>query len=195
MHSSKLTTPMFSLALTRGGSGYLAFGGIPPVKTEGDWAETPIWVTQINEDWNYSFYSIKPDSWIYPGAEPDQTGLYIVDSGSTVSYVDSTVVTSVAAAVVPPAWKNNGFYYVACNAKAPEFGVQIAGKSFMIDAKDMILNLGGTDCVLGFQDARASGITQGTNAIGILGDTFMNNVVAVHDVGAAKMRFIKHVYP
>lgn len=52
-----------------------------------------------------------------------------------------------------------------CNATAPTFGVDIGGRTFYIDAYDMVLNLGeGQGCISGVQD----------RAIGpyILGDVF-----------------------
>jgi hypothetical protein len=44
MVADGLVAPIFSLALGRTGSdeGYIAFGGLPPVKVQGSWVSSPM---------------------------------------------------------------------------------------------------------------------------------------------------------
>lgn len=47
----------------------------------------------------------------------------------------------------------------------------------------------------GIQNAYELGMVGGEGQPkGLLGDSFLNGVVAVHDVGAAQMRFAEHAY-
>lgn len=80
--------------------------------------------------------------------------------------------------------------YAPCNASVPSLGVQINGTIFHISEADMLMQ-GSRDptgeyCLIGPQD--------GTTGPYILGDTFMNNVISVFDVGASEMRFVAHDY-
>lgn len=82
-----------------------------------------------------------------------------------------------------------GAYVVDCNAKPPVHGVTIGGSTFYINPMDMILP-GRTDdsgkkiCISGINAGGDVG-----KGIFVLGGTFLRNVVAVFDVGAAEMRF------
>ena len=68
--------------------------------------------------------------------------------------------------------------------------MQINGTAFYINPSDLLLDSGYTDeagqelCVTGVQD--------GGEGPFILGDVFLQNVVAVFDVGASEMRFAAH---
>jgi len=195
MWETNITSPTFSLALKRGGVGSMAFGGIPPVPTSGEWAKARIWLSQIAGQYDYAFYTIKPDNWIYTGSDIDQTKLYITDSGTTISWIEGSVVRGLVAAITPPPtidpW--TGMYILDCTATVPSFGIQIGGKPFMMHRDDIVLKLG-AKCYLGFQDAALLGFSMGSNVAGLLGDTFLNSVLAVHDIAGAEMRFIQHVY-
>ena len=75
-----------------------------------------------------------------------------------------------------------------CAARAPAFGVKIGGRNFVVNPKDMIQKDAASGaCLSAIQDGGATGPF-------ILGDVFLNNVVAVFDVGAAQMRFAPHNY-
>lgn len=78
----------------------------------------------------------------------------------------------------------------SCNANVPEFGISIGGQVFMISQADMLLQ-SSADPVTGLC---AAGVMDGGEGPYVLGDTFMNNVVSVFDIGAAEMRFAAHKY-
>ena len=68
-------------------------------------------------------------------------------------------------------------------ATVPKVGVTISGKTFYINAADLILGVS-------FGDGRCiTGIYDGGQGPYILGDVFLKNVLAIFDVGASQMRF------
>ncbi|KIW06220.1 uncharacterized protein PV09_02696 [Verruconis gallopava] len=192
MWKQGLSAPTFSLALQRNQGGYIAFGGLPPVTTTGSYATTPL------QNFNgkagsaftgQSFYTITPDALVFSGAASKQSNQYIIDSGTTLNYLPSSTAMAVNSLFSPKATLSNGIYTVSCNAKPPVFGVKIGGQTFVINPVDMILqDQTSGQCVSAIQDGGAA------PGPFILGDAFLNNVVAVFDVGAAQMRFAKHIY-
>lgn len=72
-----------------------------------------------------------------------------------------------------------------CNASVPEFGISIGGQVFMISQADMLLQ-SSVDPATGLC---AVGVMDGGTGPYVLGNTFMNNVISVFDIGAAEMRF------
>jgi hypothetical protein len=129
---------------------------------------------------------------VYSGSGKTQSNQYIVDSGTTLVYLPTSAARAVNNLFSPKAQfsSSQGAYFVNCNAKAPAFGVEIGGTTFQVNAADMIYQ-NQTDpqtglCLTGIQD--------GGSGPYILGDVFLQNVVAVFDVGAAQMRFAAHSY-
>lgn len=75
-----------------------------------------------------------------------------------------------------------------CNTSmVPAFGVQIGGQVFEMRKETLLVSRMNTTengvilCALGLQP--------GIEEAGLLGDTFLSNVVAVFDVGKSEMRF------
>jgi hypothetical protein len=195
MYKKGLSDPTFSLAIQRDGSsvgGYVAFGGLPPATTNGSFVSTPIQILTAQGGSADTFYTITPDALVYTGAAGTNTAQYIVDSGTSLTYLPTAVVKKVASLFSPKATydSSQGAYFVSCTAKAPAFGVKIGGTTFSLDPRDLIMqgqrDTSSGKCLVGLAD--------GGSGPFILGDTFLNNVVAVFDVGAAEMRFAKHTY-
>lgn len=78
-----------------------------------------------------------------------------------------------------------GSYFAPCDSIPPLFAVVIGGKEFWINPADMIYR-GLVDPLTGYC---AVAIASGGAGPFILGDVFLQNVVAVFDVGGAEMRF------
>jgi hypothetical protein len=76
-------------------------------------------------------------------------------------------------------------YFVECNAIPPQFAVLIGGVEFWINPTDLIYR----DMVDPLTGYCAIGIASGGSGPYILGDVFLQNVVAVFDIGGGKMRF------
>lgn len=109
-----------------------------------------------------------------------------LDSGATQVFLPTIMAKAIAAQFKPPAVFNATIqqYSVPCNAKAPWFAIKIGGVIFPVDKRDMIIDdgTGSGTCAAGTNDGS-------TEAPYIIGDTFMNNVMAVFDVGSAEMKF------
>ncbi|KAF4587621.1 Peptidase A1 [Ophiocordyceps camponoti-floridani] len=185
--------PVFSVALIKNSTdGLIAWGGLPPVDwRQGKTATTDLIIAnlidQAETSWRYSFYTIIPDG-IRWGQTTDSTKFpYIVDTGTTMNYLPPPLAEAIANAFQPRAvylyqW---GSYFAPCHSVPPPVSVVISGVEFSINAADMI-----------YQDLRdpltgycAVAIASGGTGPYILGDVFLQNVVAVFDVGAAQMRF------
>ncbi|KAK2601449.1 hypothetical protein N8I77_010898 [Diaporthe amygdali] len=212
----KIIDPVFSLALDRNSdSGYLALGGLPPVSHTGSFATTPILMLEIYDEpkmaTQYSFYTIIADAYIYEGSEkrtqvntdswsklaaPATVNTtqfpVIVDSGTTLLYLPTDLYDDIAALYDPPAVyiEDEGASFAPCNASVPYVGVKIGGKVFNISDADLLMQevVDPTTgyCLIGPQD--------GGSGPYILGDTFMNNVISVFDIGASEIRFAAHDY-
>ena len=183
---------MFSLAIERGtAGGYLALGGLPPVTFDPTFTSAPIDVLSIAPQLGVAFYTITVDSYDYAGSSSSSSQA-IVDSGTTLIYAPSDVAKSVNAAFSPPAQllQNQGAYFVNCNATAPAFSVKVAGTEFAVNAADLIYE----DSVDSATGLCLTGIQDGGSGPYILGDVFLQNVVAIFDVGAGEMRFAPHQY-
>ncbi|KZP26584.1 acid protease [Athelia psychrophila] len=199
--------PYFSIALNRGSIaaqtnatydpnlGYLAFGGIAPVKTTGSAVTVPVQGSTFLPAGNstgYFFYTMDIGKYIFPNSTAQGLGLTgagkqaILDAGTTLNYVPTEVAKAYNAQFNPPAEfvADEATYYVACNATVPKFGVVIGGKTFTVDAKDQIIPAG-TDatgaevCLSGTQDGGDPSDPQTTY---ILGDVFLHNVVSTFNV-------------
>lgn len=120
------------------------------------------------------------------------TPTYIVDSGTVLNYLPTTVANAVNKAFVPAAVysSDDGAYVVSCTATPPVFGIEIGGTIFYTNPLDMILHAGADD---DGNDVCMSGINDGGSDISkdlyTLGETFQKNVVTVFDVGAGVLQF------
>ncbi|RCI12561.1 putative aspartyl protease [Ophiocordyceps polyrhachis-furcata BCC 54312] len=185
--------PVFSVALIKNSSeGIIAWGGLPP----GEWQKGRVATTdliianlidQAETSWRYSFYTIIPDGFRW-GQTTDTTKFpYIIDTGTTMNYLAPPLAEAIANAFQPRAvylyqW---GSYFAPCHAVPPQLSIIISGVEFSINAADLM-----------YQDMKdpltgycAVAIASGGTGPYILGDVFLQNVVAVFDVGAAQMRF------
>lgn len=200
-----LTDPVFSLALSRDGSGkttgyggLIEIGGVPALQQPVINASTAFTNTSIQllqRQWinpgspAYQFYAIGVNGIAYSRSRtPTTSTQYIVDSGTTLLYLPSTEAAAINALFVPPARNENGTYIIQCTARAPQIGVNINGTTFLINPSDLIykINTTGTTCQSGVQDG-------GTGPY-ILGDVFLVNVLAVFNLKSYQMQFSSRQY-
>ncbi|KZP04844.1 acid protease [Athelia psychrophila] len=202
-----VTNPYFSVALNRGtlaaeknstydpNLGYVAFGGIAPVKTKGTATTIPVQGTVFSFAGNftgYFFYTIDIDAYVFPGSTAKGLGLTgqgkqaILDTGTTLNLLPTALAKAYNAQFKPKATfvADEATYYVDCNATVPAFAVVIGGAKFTIDAKDQILPVGTDDsgkelCISGTQDGGDPSDPQSTY---ILGDVFLHNVVSTFNI-------------
>jgi len=192
--------PFFSVALDRGtfnqqendpfdpNLGFLSFGGIAPVPVVNTAVTVPIegYSLTTGDPSNgpgsdFFFYTVDVEAYTFPGHSIRPVGSPILDTGTTLNFMSTNLTAAYNAQFKPPATldEDAGLYIVDCNAKVPEFGVKIGGKTFTIDARDQILPAGTDDngniiCITGTQD----GGPDVADNIFILGDVFLHNVVA-----------------
>ncbi|KAK1248060.1 hypothetical protein MKX07_000948 [Trichoderma sp. CBMAI-0711] len=185
--------PLFSIALVRNSTdGVIAWGGLPPM----DWqfhgfAKTDLIVANLigspETAWKHSFYTIVPDGMKWDQTTDTTKYPYIVDTGTTMLYLPPPLAEAISNAFQPRAvylyqW---GTYFVECTAIPPHFAILIEGVEFWINPADLIYR----DLVDPLTGYCAIGVASGGPGPYILGDVFLQNVVAVFDVGAAEMRF------
>jgi hypothetical protein len=141
--------------------GYLAFGGIAPVKTTNTAVTVPVQrLTDSSDSSRHYFnYALDIDSYVFDGS-PVLMGsekLAILDTGTSFNYLPPAVAKAYNSKFVPPANESGGWFFVDCNATVPAFAVEIGGMQFTIDAPDNIYPAG-TDangnefCISGTQN-------------------------------------------
>lgn len=209
--------PYFSLALERiplgdpsGPGGYLTFGGLPPVDHSANFSVAPVQITPVpinmtDNKAQPSWWTINVDSVVYgPGGGGDQSEnhnlttnssqfLAVVDSGNWFNFLPNDLADLVNGGFSPPAVLDPTSYpptyTVACNATAPTLGFSIGNQTFFHDGRDLILDTGDGSCVstvISFAGVSYEGVELHG---GILGASFLKNVVAVFDFGKTEMRF------
>jgi hypothetical protein len=207
MYTQGSIPPMFSVAINRGNNtGLFAIGGLPPVDYTPGLASAPIEIVTQGSSTNQtqlSFYTItmtvsysapkvKGSSSKAVAKKPKSTTSAkfqsIVDTGTTLLYLETADCNAVNALFSPPAVldPNSGAFVVGCNATAPHLTLNIGHKKFLVDPRDMILPQGDGTCISGIADAG--------NSLGIIGDVALKSLLAVFDVGAGQMRFGERKY-
>ncbi|RGP76021.1 hypothetical protein FLONG3_5412 [Fusarium longipes] len=191
--SQGLIDPVFSVTIDRNTSdGVLAWGGLPPMYWHPkSFASTDLTIAKLVDReataWKPSFYIIIPDGLQWGSTTDTVKYPYVVDTGTTMMYIPLPLAEAIAKAFDPPAtympqW---GAYFVDCKAIPPTFAVIISGVRFWINPADLIYQKltdeSNGKCALA--------ISTGGPGPYILGDVFLQNVVAVFDVGGAEMRF------
>lgn len=206
MYQRGLVEPIFSIALDRSNeatdqhAGYLSLGGIPDVSHGPFSASAPIQTISLlsGDTPTFNFYAITVDGYVVnndkssPKAKSPK--LYstnmvtIVDTGASLTYVPLPAFRAFLAGFKSPVYAKGGpIYAVDCNAKPPQFGVQINGTIFYMDPSDLVRPSDDGACVLGVTAAFSE------DSI-ILGDTFLHGVVAAFDLRAAVAKFAVRNY-
>ena len=195
--SNSLAPPVFSFAIGRGApaAGFMAIGGLPNihdplVNITKKATQVTVPIQKLDGTQDYFYYLAGVDGVRYPGAPAGAAkGQYVVDTGTIPIIVGQEGAKAIGALFDPPAQKSGGNWFVYCNSTAPEIGVTIGGKTFMINPKDLILDRGQPDspdvCFSGVQGATAAG-----HYPPVLGSVFLRNVLAVFDVGKTSMTFV-----
>jgi len=184
MQKSGLTSSsVFSLALQRHNGGYLAFGGLPPVKYNNTWGKAPV-VKQpaLEKTPVHGYWALVPDAFTLNGSSIAQNEAYIIDSGTTEIQVPGPLAKKINAMFQPPS--PDGIS-VSCTAIPPDVGITIGGVTFKIDPIDLIIELGNDMCTSSIQESAKGRV---------IGNVFLTNVVAVFDAPALQMRFATNLY-
>ena len=209
LYSQAKIKPVFSVALERygEGKGALALGGLPDaekVEYANDWAKTPMQrlgfasVTGSKTP-EYSMYiaqggGFKINGRSVPGGE---TLKWVVDTGTTMSYVPTLIMDQIAAAWSPPlTHMKRGVYFAPCDSTPPKLAITFGCKDIFIDARDLIVDQGRMGELLEKGKWCTVGVMPNNGFVGdmqMMGGTFMKSLVAVFDIGAAEMRFAQRI--
>ena len=130
--------------------GYLAFGTLPSV-AHGAFVTAPVEITKTlpealtNGTRQISEWTISVDAITWDGKTSGQPFQVVIDSGNWLFVLPQALAHEINNAFDPPAKlslipnEDQAYYSVKCDATPPaNFGVQIAGKMFKIDSRDMI---------------------------------------------------------
>jgi hypothetical protein len=212
MHKQGLTAPYFSIALNRQNEspGVLALGGLPGASIRYENASTSAKFEylifkdgSINTPGNfkkeYSLYLIKPTGFTAGSRTIKMTVTAAVDTGSPINFVPPEVSEAVNRGWSPRATfdRRTALWNVNCDATPPEFGININGTKFVVAKEDMVVKGGAgtlpsiSESGKCFSTVQSSGVVD--YGLQILGTPFLKNVVAVFDIGAAEMRFLKRI--
>lgn len=176
----------------------MAFGTLPPVAHE-EFVSTPVQITKAipasvsNGTRVITEWSINVEAVTWDGKTDSEPFQVVVDTANWLFVLPKEIADKVNNAFDPPGkfspipFQGQSYYSVPCDAKPPSnFGVQIAGKMFNIDSRDMIWKgPDGKTCYSSVSPIPPDSPIQ----LAFLGDQFLKNVVAVFDYGKDEMRF------
>ncbi|KAI1390936.1 acid protease [Hypoxylon trugodes] len=188
MGASKAADPILSFAMSRDvNRSYIAFGGVPPVKT-GEYTTVPIQKGTTNSGkTDYFYYDIAIDSISWNSSTINQTATnlpnMLVDSGTTINLFPDVVAQAINNAYSPAGQQEDSMVWsVPCDAIPPTLDIVIGGKAIRTHPSSMIL----PETAAEGSNRCLSGIGAGQPGSFILGDTFMQEIVAVFDVSDKK---------
>lgn len=167
---STLAKPLFTANLKMGAAGSYDFGYIDASKYSGS-------ITYVTVNTAQGFWQFTAGAYsIGTGAATGSVGTSIADTGTTLLYLPSTIVSAyykqVASAVVD---NQQGGYVFDCDATLPNFSVVIGGKTFVVPGSYInYAPVSDSQCFGGIQSNTGIGFT-------IFGDIFLKSVFAVFD--------------
>ena len=136
--------PEFSIILDRSGAGSeLVLGGLPSGSSSNQFTTVPLLIYEYSpkapiEGRKYTYYTIKIGGFVVNGNTIGPNLHVVIDSGTTVAYVPSTLASEINAAFSPPAKLKNGYWEVSCDATPPSFSVNIGGTNFKISSAELL---------------------------------------------------------
>ena len=139
--------PMFSHVLERGpngGTGQLALGGLPPIDFDHNFTSVPLQIVEFDPSrhiaaTNYTYYTIELHSVVLNGAVEPTKFPVVVDSGTTLAYLPSSLTRTINKAFDPPSKLIDGLWENDCSATPPSFSFCIGGKDFHINPAELLL--------------------------------------------------------
>ncbi|KAI0019797.1 acid protease [Xylariomycetidae sp. FL0641] len=188
-----LVEAYFVVALDRNTSnGMIGIGDYPPIDISKSWySETPLLIADlVDKDITASqpsFYTIIPDGFRYGQTDSTDRYPYIIDTGTTLTYVPPALADAINGQFVPPAtyMSQYGSYFTACDAIPPKVALLVESSQYIFNPLDLI-NTEAKDPETGLcQTGIASG---GVGGPFVLGENFLTNVVVQFNVEAGLVR-------
>lgn len=175
----------FSVALgsaEASNSGVISFGGVDTKKFSGKLGQMPILGPQGKEEIRRYWVPMDSIAMSKNGGNKTYSGgniPIVIDSGSTLSYLPSSVVTAMAMDANALWNSEGGVYFVKCDKMPADasFDFSFNNGSFRISVpwRNFFWNTGGNTCVLGAVPIKSGSVTA------LLGDSFMRSVYTVFD--------------
>ena len=111
-------------------------------------------------------------------AYPDSGTPLVLDSGSSLSYLPTRIVKSMASDLGGRLHPEIGLYLVPCSqvSKTNSFDFAFSGNKFSVPFSEFIWKVDGDHCVLG-----AAPVDPSSGVTALLGDTFMRSAYVVFD--------------
>ncbi|KAF2756950.1 Asp-domain-containing protein [Pseudovirgaria hyperparasitica] len=174
---SQLATPLFAVTLKYHQAGTYDFGYLDTAKYTGA-------ISYVTVNTQNGFWEFTAGGYTVGSAAPVASSFdAIADTGTTLLYLPSAIVSAYYAKVAGAAYSSTyGGYVFACSAALPDFSLTIGGTSHRVPGKYInYAPASGSTCFGGIQ--RNTGI-----GFSILGDIFLKSQYVVHDVSQAAPR-------
>lgn len=168
--SGQLAQPVFAFFMGNNAAGELVLGGTDPNHYTGDFAAVSLQ--------SESYWQVKLDGLKLEGDTIGSTPYAIVDSGTSLMAGPTTDVKAIADKLGLTSILGKE-YMVDCSKKY-SIAYTLAGKDYVLDQDDMIIQNTGGQCLFGMM---AIDVPAPRGPLWILGDVFMRKYYVKFDVG------------
>ncbi|CAG8502352.1 8210_t:CDS:2 [Paraglomus occultum] len=161
---------------TEGGSGEITFGGFDPDHIVSDLTSIPLIASfDSTGDWAVQLSQISIGSQNI--ALTQANGVAILDTGSSVIFVPSTLADQINTALGAVFSSQAQAYLIPCDATPPDMAFTFGTASFTVPGTDLVLQQGGGVC-----ESAIIPLDVGGGVSFLLGDTFLKNNYAYFDM-------------
>ncbi|KAL1900719.1 hypothetical protein Cpir12675_000855 [Ceratocystis pirilliformis] len=179
----------FSLALgtkTDPSGGVLTFGGVDTKKFSGKLHTEPIIPPansgELHRYWiQMSSVGVTTDEQLE--TFPDSSALVFFDSGATLSYLPTNVVTKLAKSLDATFDRARGLYETSCDSSGT-VDFTFGNYTVNVPVSEFLWDMGVGNCYLG---------VEASNSTYLLGDSFLRSVYAVFDMDTPAIHFASYV--
>jgi hypothetical protein len=174
---SQLAKPLFSVNLKYHAAGTYDFGYIDSSKYTGS-------ITYTDVDASQGFWGFTADGYTVGRKTTQQSISAIADTGTTLVYVDDSIVSAYYSQVSGAQEDSQqGGYIFPCSSTTPDFSIIVEGVKQTIPGKyiNFAPNGDGT-CFGGIQSS------SGLEGLSIFGDVFLKSKYVIHDMSTGSPR-------
>ncbi|KAH3680489.1 hypothetical protein WICMUC_000277 [Wickerhamomyces mucosus] len=159
-------------------SGSVLFGGVDHSKYSGDLITVPIINTLESSGYSTAIEFQITLSGISIGSESVTSNQYaaLLDSGTTLTYAPSSIISSIASAINAKYSSDYGYYVLTCpTSSSSNVTFNFQGVEIQVPLDDLLLQVSSSSlCVLAVLDSGDSSF--------ILGDSFLRSAYVVYDL-------------
>lgn len=164
--------------------GSLLFGGVDKDKYEGELVTMP--VQEIAGGFYEFFVTLTGVDWGSDTLGKDMALAVLLDSGSTLTYLPTSIVADIYNKVDVSYDRDSGTGYVPCGTKNQDTQMKLSFSSpgsISIPMNELVIDLGENN--MQFSDGTAAclfGIAPAQGGTNVLGDTFLRSAYVVYDL-------------